>query len=165
MGPRSDFVCLSKRCQQDGSASVYELPITAAVCPVCGSKRIQRLYNRIAVLRGAQQDKDFRLTSSSHLNRSTALLRPGFDHHDATKPGYTPPGGGIEDKARYTKLGSFAMSPEEVTVANPGKGQPLTPMEVMRERRVNPAGAVAILAAQAAMSVPTRVVGRDEKPG
>ena len=166
MTPTADYSCNSPKCRtEDGAAPVYELPIRSLRCPVCGSKRITRLFNKIAVLRGAQPTQDPRLTSSSHLVRSTALLRSGYDHHDATKPGYTPPGGGIEDAARYDKLKSFAMSPDEITVASPGKGQPLTPMEIMRERRVNPAGAVAILAAQQAMAVPTRVVGRDEGAG
>lgn len=49
MGPRADFTCLSKKCQQDGAASVYELPVTATRCPVCGSKRIRRLYNAVNV--------------------------------------------------------------------------------------------------------------------
>jgi hypothetical protein len=45
MGPRADFVCLNKKCQQDGAATVYELPVASTRCPVCSSKRIQRLYN------------------------------------------------------------------------------------------------------------------------
>jgi hypothetical protein len=53
MGPRADFVCLSKKCFQDGAATVYELPVASTRCPVCSSKRIQRLYNSApAVLRG-----------------------------------------------------------------------------------------------------------------
>ena len=166
MAPRADWTCLSPKCRQDGAATVYEdLPLNTTRCPVCGSKRITRLYNKVTILRGAQQDRDPRLTSSSHLNRSTALLRSGYDHHDATKPGYTPPEGGVADAARYEKLPSFAMSPDEVAVATPGKGKLLDAMEIMRERRTNPAGAVAILAAQSAMGIRTHVVGRDEKAG
>jgi hypothetical protein len=45
MGPRANFVCLSRKCQQDGAASTYELPVTATRCAVCGSKRIRRLYD------------------------------------------------------------------------------------------------------------------------
>jgi hypothetical protein len=45
MGPRADWTCLSKKCQQDGAATVYEdLPIETTRCPVCGSKRMRRLY-------------------------------------------------------------------------------------------------------------------------
>lgn len=162
MTPRANFSCNSPKCRtEDGAAPVYELPVTAKRCPVCASKRLVRLFDKINVIRGASQERDYRLTSSSHAVRAGALLRPGFDHHDATKAGYTPPGGGIEDQARYKKLDSFAMSAEEVTLATPGKGQPLTPIEIMRERRTNPAGAVAVLAAQQVMGVPTKVVGRE----
>lgn len=63
--PRADYACLAKPCKHteghecqleacpnDGSASVYELPTTAKRCPVCGSKRIQRLYNAINISHG-----------------------------------------------------------------------------------------------------------------
>lgn len=46
MGPRADFACLSKKCQQDGAATVYELPVASTRCPVCSSRRLQRLYNQ-----------------------------------------------------------------------------------------------------------------------
>lgn len=46
MGPRADFTCLSPKCRQDGAATVYaDLPVESKRCPVCGSKRFQRLYN------------------------------------------------------------------------------------------------------------------------
>src|SRR5882724_5056602 len=45
-GPRADFACLSPKCRQDGASTVYEdLPVGSTRCPVCGSKRLQRLYN------------------------------------------------------------------------------------------------------------------------
>jgi len=44
--PRADFACLGKKCRTlDGEAAVYELPIGATACPICRSRRIQRLYN------------------------------------------------------------------------------------------------------------------------
>ena len=50
MTPRADFVCNAKRCrQEDGSAPVYELPVSATRCSVCGSKRIVRLYNSVQI--------------------------------------------------------------------------------------------------------------------
>lgn len=53
MGPLADWVCLSKKCLQDGANTVYfDLPISTRFCPTCGSKRIKRLYNQINVLRG-----------------------------------------------------------------------------------------------------------------
>ncbi len=59
MGPRADFVCNAKRCQQeDGAAPVYELPTTATRCPVCGSKRIKRLFNAVNVSSGLAKHTD-----------------------------------------------------------------------------------------------------------
>ena len=45
---------MSPKCRQDEGATVYvDLPIATKFCPVCRSKRIQRLYNSApAVLRG-----------------------------------------------------------------------------------------------------------------
>jgi len=49
--PRSDYACLSKKCRQEsGEAPVYaDLPITTKFCPVCRSKRVQRLYNHVNI--------------------------------------------------------------------------------------------------------------------
>lgn len=44
MGPHSDFACLARACQVDGQASVYDLPVNATRCPVCGSKRLHRIW-------------------------------------------------------------------------------------------------------------------------
>lgn len=57
-GPRADFACLSKKCQQDGGATVYELPVGAKRCPVCGSVRISRLYNAVNVSSGMARRVD-----------------------------------------------------------------------------------------------------------
>src|SRR3990167_3609564 len=51
MRPRADFVCLGKKCQQDGESPIYELPVDATVCSVCGSRKIKRLYNAVNVMR------------------------------------------------------------------------------------------------------------------
>ena len=48
-GPRRDFSCNSKKCRTDEGAPVYELPVKATRCPVCGSKRITPLFNSINV--------------------------------------------------------------------------------------------------------------------
>lgn len=59
MGPRADFACLSKACRTaEGEATVYELPVAAKVCPVCGSKRLQRLFNAVNVARGVGRGVD-----------------------------------------------------------------------------------------------------------
>jgi hypothetical protein len=49
MGPRADFTCLAPACDSLEGAAVYELPVTATRCPVCGSKRIRRLFNAVNV--------------------------------------------------------------------------------------------------------------------
>jgi len=59
MGPRANFVCLSKKCQQaDGEAPLYELPVAATRCPVCGTTRIRRLFDAVNVGRGMAQHVD-----------------------------------------------------------------------------------------------------------
>jgi hypothetical protein len=79
MKPRADFVCMSKKCEIEGEAPVYELPVDATHCPQ-GHKRLKRLFNQINVVgRATEPPPDMRLTSSSHLVRSNALLRDGFD--------------------------------------------------------------------------------------
>ena len=85
MGPQADFACLSKKCQQDGAASVYELPVSATRCPVCGSKRLQRLYNTANVLRGAAPEQDTRYTSSSIARRTDAIAEPAYEQAMAPK--------------------------------------------------------------------------------
>lgn len=62
MGPRCDFACLSKACQQDGAATVYELPVNAKVCAVCGSKRLRRIWTPPHIARGV----------AAHVDRMTA---------------------------------------------------------------------------------------------
>jgi len=47
--PHADFACLSKKCQTAEGATVYDLPVNATRCPVCGSKRVQRLFTAVNV--------------------------------------------------------------------------------------------------------------------
>jgi hypothetical protein len=49
MGPRANFTCLAKACATETGASVYELPVAATRCPVCGSKRIRRLFDAVNI--------------------------------------------------------------------------------------------------------------------
>jgi len=53
--PSADFACLSKKCATDEGAPTYELPVTATRCPVCGSKRITRIWTPPAILRSGQR--------------------------------------------------------------------------------------------------------------
>lgn len=58
-GPHADFACLAKKCRtENGSATVYDLPVTATRCPVCGSKRVQRLYTAVNVASGMARAVD-----------------------------------------------------------------------------------------------------------
>lgn len=163
--PPADFVCNGPKCRTEaGEAPVYELPLDAKRCPVCGSKRIQRLFNKVGVLRGDRSpDRDPRLTSSSHLVRSNALLRPGYDHHDLYKPGYTPPEGGeLDSRMRYDKLETFTVPVGQVT--NPGKGEPMKPEEIRAEIRRDKRSAVAQIARVALGNMPptNKMVSKDD---
>lgn len=56
---RADFACLSKRCRTaEGVAPTYELPIAAKACPVCSSKRIQRVYTPPNISQGISRRTD-----------------------------------------------------------------------------------------------------------
>lgn len=118
MKPSADFSCLGKKCRTDEGAPVYELPIDATRCPVCGSKRLTRLFNKIAVIgtRDVQPDSDSRLTSSSHLQRSTAMLQPMYDQRDANRP---PDG-----------MKSYTVPVSQLTGGSVEKGRPMTELEV-----------------------------------
>src|SRR5712691_4686569 len=115
-GPRANFSCNSPKCRtEDGAAPVYELPVAAKRCAVCGSKRITRLFDAIGVigLRPMQPEADWRLTSSSPLQRSKALLQDSFDERDrltaAAKatPSYLV--GDQEREVSTAKQGKFIM--------------------------------------------------------
>ena len=133
---------------------MYELPVGATHCPVCGSKRIKRLFNAIGVLRGRSPESDPRLTSSSHFQRSTALLQPGMDEADAHRP----------PKDMRTYAGRAA---DTTGVGEAGRAKPMSEMEIARtmtqDKRhfgepVSPSSIVKILSR---VPIPTTVVGRD----
>src|SRR3990167_5880393 len=44
VSPRANFVCNAKRCATDEGAPIYELPVGSTRCPVCGSKRLKRVW-------------------------------------------------------------------------------------------------------------------------
>src|SRR3970040_2261184 len=81
MTPRADFACLSRKCRSEteGAAPIYELPVGATRCPACGSKRLQRLWNRAAAhLRGAQPEPG-NLRSSSMATNLDRLAAPEIE--------------------------------------------------------------------------------------
>jgi len=150
MKPLADFACLGRKCATPEGATVHELPIDAKFCPVCGSKRVQRLFNRIAVLRGARPDPNWKLTSNSHLVRSTALLQPGFDEADKRKP--------------PKDLPTYAFSASQVDGFSQGKGRPMTEMEqaslARTDRRAGAPSALTLVRSLRGR-IPTEVVARD----
>src|SRR5438094_8255076 len=86
MTPRANWVCNSKKCETAEGAPVYELPVNAARCAVCGSKRIKRLFDKVGVIgtRSVSPDPDFRLTRTDH-SRTDHIQRDAYDQHRATR--------------------------------------------------------------------------------
>lgn len=170
MSPRADFACLGPRCKQaDGEAAVYELPVGSTRCPVCGSKRVRQLFNKIGVigLRPMQPEADWRLTSSSPLQRSKALLQDGFDAQYKRKASSREmPTWGTADREREVAMqgGRKFIVPSRQELAGMfglgGKGKPLTQMEVMREIRQDRLSVPSVLHQLNQKPVPTVVVGR-----
>ena len=58
MKPHADFACNSKTCKTAKGATVYDLPVNATRCPVCGSKRIIRLFSAPNISRGIAKRSD-----------------------------------------------------------------------------------------------------------
>ncbi len=170
MTPVADYSCLSKKCQtEDGAAPVYELPISTKCCPVCGSKRIRRLFNKIAVVGlrpGLQPEADWRLTSSSPLERSKALLQDSFDQADSLKasaqemPSW---GAGNQEREVSTRTGKFVV-PSRQELANQfglaGRGAPMSQIDVAREIRQDRLSVPAVLNQLNKKPIPTVVVGQ-----
>ena len=169
MSPTADFVCLSARCKtEDGAAPEYELPISAKRCPVCGSKRIRRLFNKVGVigLRQARPEADWRLTSSSALQRSKALLQDSFDAAYAQKASAQEMptwGAGNQEREVSTRQGKFIM-PSRQELANQfglsGKGEPMSQMDIAREIKRDRLSVPAVLHQLNKRPVPTVVVGQ-----
>jgi hypothetical protein len=141
---RADFACLGK-CKRDneGIAPTHELPVGSKRCPVCGSKRLQQIFNNPNVIaRSAAPDRDMRLTSDRHFVRSSALLRPGFDHAAAHKPA--------------SDMRSFAMPVGSGQAPAPqGKGRPMTEIEIARARRSDTYSVPSLLRAVNQSRIPT----------
>lgn len=153
MTPRADFSCLSKKCRTDAGSPVYELPVDATRCPVCGSKRIARLFNKINVVtRSAGPERDWRLTSSNLGVRQDAVIEPSFAHHNTTR-------------VQSPDIHSFEVGNTEQEVSLPGgkkfvrpsrgqlaemfgvggTGREMTPMEIQRAARTDPYSVPAII--------------------
>lgn len=110
MGPRANFACLAKRCQQDGAATIYELPITATRCPVCGSKRIRRLYDSINISSGVARKTDALVgpTIEQALDRDAEVRASAAQNQKLAGAVRAVPIGQVG--ARLSELGIPAMS-------------------------------------------------------
>ena len=149
---------------------VYELPIDSTHCPK-GHKRLRRLFNAVGVIglrRGMQPEADWRLTSSSPVQRADALLQDSFDARD-------------KQRASARELPSFAVDGREHDVSLPGgnrfvvpsgdavkamfglpgKGEPMTQMEIHRSMRQDSLGVPSLLNGINQKGVPTVVVGKE----
>jgi hypothetical protein len=58
MKPHADFACNSKTCKTAKGATVYDLPVNATRCPVCGTKKIIRLFSPPNISRGIAKRSD-----------------------------------------------------------------------------------------------------------
>lgn len=118
MRPRADFYCPSKKCRTDEGAPKFELPVDATRCPMCGSKRLTRLFDQVGVIgtREVQPEGDSRLTSSSHFQRSTAMLQPMMDQREASRP--------------PDNMHSHAVPISQLTGGDVQKGRPMNELEV-----------------------------------
>lgn len=70
---RADFACLSKKCKTEAGAPTYELPVDSQRCPRCGSKRLQRLWNRAPGV------------TTGLVKHAEALVGPTMDAQQAAK--------------------------------------------------------------------------------
>jgi hypothetical protein len=168
MKPLADYSCLSKKCETPDGAPVYELPVESIRCPVCGSKRIRRLFNKIGVigLRAMQPDADWRLTSNSALQRSKALLQDSFDAAEKQKASAQEMptwGTGNVEREVSTKQGKFLV-PSRQDLARQfglaGPGAPMTQIEVAREIKRDRLSVPAVLHELNKKPIPTVVVGQ-----
>lgn len=143
---------------------MYELPVTAKVCSVCGSKRLKRLFNAIGVIgtRALAPERDWRLTSDSALRRSDALLTDGFDaaasrkSSSAAVPSFAV--GGNERRINMPQGREFHAPSHQQVAASfglAGKGAPMAPLDVMREIRQDKLSVPSVLHQMNRRPVPT----------
>lgn len=165
MSPRADFVCLSRKCEppEGQEPELFEAAVTATRCPVCGSKRIKRLFNKVGVLgtRRVQAEPDWRLTSSSPLQRSKAMLQDGADAAYKRRasahamPTYEVSG---TEHEVSTAQGKFIMPSRSEVVQHfnlGGKGEPMKQLDIAREIRRDPLSVPAVLNRLNRRDIPT----------
>ena len=137
---------------------MYELPVGSKRCPVCSSKRLQQLFNNPNVIaRGAAPEPDSRLTSSSHLVRSTTLMQPEADRVQALKAPADMKSMGVNDFA--DRIG-VSRAVANAAIGAPGKARPMTSLEERRHARQYPGDVPDVLMRTRKAGVPTIPVGR-----
>ena len=79
--PHADHACLSKKCRTDDGATVYDLPVGAVRCPMCGSKRLQRLFTAVNVgsATARAQDKLLDRVMSAQMAAAAEATKPPLD--------------------------------------------------------------------------------------
>ena len=138
MGPHMDFACLSKKCRTDEGATVYDLPVATTRCPVCGSKRIQKLFTAVNV-------------NSDGARRLDQLVEPAYEQAHATKravvnsPNRWPmvhpvPVRQLDSALQATFASAGAPAPMRVDTKSyeqpgrPGTGRPIAPIAEARRQ-------------------------------
>jgi hypothetical protein len=113
--PRANFACLGKKCETETGAAVYELPIAARRCPVCGSTRIRRLFDAVNI-GSAQHRAAEKIIQSSSLpaQAEAAKVRP----ETSTRPMASAPALG----AVQSYPGAAAGSRQAVALLKSGGG-------------------------------------------
>lgn len=90
---RNDFTCLGKKCRtEDGAATVYmDLPSTTTRCPVCGSRRITKIFSANFSVKGVAKHVDEALEHSGLRQqleqRDRRIAAETADAHDRPRPG------------------------------------------------------------------------------
>lgn len=89
---RNDFLCLGKQCRTSEGATLYaDLPSTSTRCPVCGSKRFQKIMACNVATGGVAKHVDGMLEHSGLREQLEARDRSRAaeqkDAHDRSRPG------------------------------------------------------------------------------
>jgi len=109
-GPRSDFLCLSKKCKTPEGAPVFELPVEAKRCPVCGSKRLQRIY-AANISTGILQRKDPALEAAYEGSQRAKAATGDAISHKRIAPSLAVPISQLGPKLASYGVGALPVRP------------------------------------------------------
>ena len=103
MTPVGDFVCNSAKCRTEDGAPMYEnLPIKTTRCPVCGSKRIQRIFNSAPMVASGMVARNEQMAQ---------VIRPALDKAERPKLDAAPQN--ADDWAKRQLRERFAVRPDK----------------------------------------------------